>query len=81
MDKSNRFSNLRFERQTRFLNSRLVAVGIVLAVFSLAWLIIPLNFLFFLLLLPIAGIAWAASYGWRHALSILLDCLHRLERL
>ena len=80
MDKSNRFSNLRFERQTRFLNSRLVAVGIILALFSLAWLVIPLNFLFFLLLLPIAGIAWAASYGWRHVLSILLDWLHRLEQ-
>jgi hypothetical protein len=81
MDKSNRFRNLRFEPKAWFLNPRLVTVGIILAMFSLGWLIIPLNFLFFLLLLPIAGIVWAASYGWRHALSILLDWLHRLERL
>jgi len=81
MDKSNRFRNLRFERQTWFFNPRLVAVVIALVLLSLAWLTIPLNILFFLLLLPIVAIVWAASYGWRQALSILLDWLHRLEQI
>jgi hypothetical protein len=80
MDKNNTFRKLRFERQQWFLNPHLLAVVISLVLFSLAWLIIPLNFLFFLLLLPIITVIWAASYGWRQVLSIILDGLHRLER-
>lgn len=81
MDKSNHFHNLHFERQSWFLNPRLAVIAISLVVFSLAWFIIPSNFLFFLLLLPIAGVVWAASFGWRHALTILVSWLHRLEKL
>ena len=81
MDKSNRFHNLRFERQAWFLNPRLIAVGIGLVLLSLAWLIIPFNFLFTLIVMPFAVLIWAASYGWRHVLSILLDLIHRLEQL
>ena len=81
MDKLNRFHNLRFERHSWFLNPRLVTIVIILVVFSIAWLIIPPNILFFLLLAPVVLIVWAASFGWRQTLSILLDYLHRLEKI
>ena len=81
MDKSDRFRNLRFERQPWYQNQRLITVVTVMVVFSLAWWIIPLNFLFFIILGPLGLILWAASYGWRQVLVILLDFLRRLENI
>jgi hypothetical protein len=80
MDKSKGFGGLRFSRRSWVFNSRLIVVGLGLALFCIAWLVIPFNFLFFLLILPIAGMVWVASYGWRAALSTLLGCLRRLDR-
>lgn len=79
MDKSKDFHNLRFSRPARVLNPRLIVVGLGLALFCLAWLVIPLNFLFFLLILPVAGVFWIASFGWRAALIALQKWLRRLD--
>jgi hypothetical protein len=80
MDNSNRFSKLHFERRAWFLNRRLIAVGLAIMLFAIAWLTVPLNILFFLLLVPVAGVLWAATYGWRQPFSTLLGCLRRIER-
>jgi len=80
MDKSDRYHNLRFERRAWYFNRRLIAVGLAVALFAISWLIVPLNFLFFLLLAPVVGVVWAATYGWRQSFSILLGCLRRIER-
>jgi hypothetical protein len=80
MDKSKDYHGLRFTRPARVLNPRLIIVGLGVALFCLVWLVIPLNFLFFLLILPVAGVVWVASYGWRAALSTLQGWLRRLER-
>jgi uncharacterized membrane protein len=80
MDKSDRYRNLRFERRAWFFNRRLIAVGLALALFVISWLIIPQNFLFFLLLTPVVGVVWAATYGWHQPFSTLLGYLRRIER-
>jgi hypothetical protein len=80
MNQSNRYRNLRFERRAWFSNHRLITVSLALALFAISWWIIPASFLFFLLLAPVAGVVWAATYGWRQALSILLGCLRKIER-
>ena len=74
-----RFINLRFERRPRSIPVSLIVIGITLAAFTLAWFVIPHGALYRLMLLPLGGLAWAASYGWRRALSILIAGLSRLE--
>lgn len=80
MDKSNRYSNIRFERQAWFFNRRLIAVGLAVVLFAICWLIVPSNILFFLLLIPIAGVVWVATYSWHQPFAILLGWIRRLER-
>lgn len=80
MDKSNHYHNLRFERRAWFLNRRLIVVGLAVMLFAIAWLIVPFSILFFLLLVPVAALVWAATYGWRKPFSILLGYLRRTER-
>jgi hypothetical protein len=80
MDKPESYRNLHFERRVWFTNPRLIAIGLALGLFILSWRIIPVNDLFFVWLLPVAGVVWAATYGWRQAFSTLMGCLRRIER-
>ena len=81
MEKGNIYRGLHFERPTRIRFPRLIAMGLGVIFFSITWLCVPHNVLFWLLLLPVCGSIWVASYGWRQALTILLAWLHRLEQL
>jgi hypothetical protein len=81
MQKPNSFKNLNFQHMPWYLGLRLIVIAAILVIFMLAWWIIPHEFLFFLLVPALAMILWAASYGWRISLSILLDWLHYLEQL
>jgi len=78
MDQAN-YRNLRFERRPRSVPVPLIVVGITSAAFTLAWIVIPHGALYWLMLLLLGGLAWAASYGWRRALSNLIAALRRLE--
>jgi hypothetical protein len=73
--------NLRFERHPRSLPHRLIAIGVSLGVFTLLWTLVPQGALYWLLAPLLAGLVWAASYGWRQALAALIALLHRLQRL
>lgn len=75
------FSGLRFERRRPRLPRRPVAICGGLCLFTLLWIIVPTRALYWLLLPLLAALVWMASYGWRSALSTLLELLHRLERM
>jgi hypothetical protein len=73
-------SDLRFERR-RTVPQRLIAIGGILAIFTLLWVVVPHGVLYWLGLFLLALLAWVASYGWREWLVVMIDILHRLERL
>ena len=72
--------DLRFERQPHSLSRRAIAIGVVLSVFTLMWILIPPSALYWLLLPLLAVLVWAASYGWRQSLAALIALLQRLEQ-
>ena len=80
MDWSEITPNLRFERQPHPLPHRAIAIGSVLSIFTLMWILIPPGALYWLLLPLLAVLVWAASYGWRQSLAALIALLHRLEQ-
>lgn len=75
------FSNLRFDRPQQRIPNRLVWVGSLMAGFSLAWIILPHNALFWLILILVGALGWAASYGWRQAVRVLTGWLNQIQNL
>ncbi len=77
----NDFSNLNFDRPRNAIPARLIWVAALGISFSLAWMMIPHPVLFWILLLLVGILGWAASYGWRQALRILVAGLNRIQNL
>ena len=80
MQPSSPYSNLRFERLGRRIPYRLVAVGAAVVSITVAWWLVPMSGLYWLVLLIVAVLTWAASYGWRGAIRDLQAFLRRLEQ-
>jgi len=77
----NDFKNFRFDRRTRLIPGKIMSIGIALIAFNLAWFVVPRPVIYWILLLAIVVLVWTASFGWRHALSILINWLQRLKQL
>ena len=80
MDTKGNYNNLNFNRQPGRMPPKIFATVTIMAIFTFLWLVIPQSFLYWILLVPIACIAWAATYGYRNALSDLIKVLQKLER-
>jgi len=80
MNNLNEFQNFRFDRRTRFIPGKMLSMGIAVIVFSLAWFFIPHAALYWILLVGFIILVWAAGFGWRQALSNLINWLQRLEQ-
>ncbi len=81
MNNTNPFSNLNFDLHPRKVPIRLMAIGAAFVIFTLLWLIVPQNGLYWLLLLIILCLTWAASFGWRPAVVVLIELLRSLLEL
>ena len=81
MNKQDLYEELRFARNIPTIPRPLGAIGVGLAFFTVAWLSIPKTTLYWLLLPAVATVAWAASYGWRQALTSLIAFLSRLQSM
>ena len=75
------FSNLNFNRPQRFLPGRAIWMGCLLIGVVLAWAILPPGGFFWLALILITCLGWAASYGWRASLRDLVAFLNRMQNL
>ena len=75
------FSNLRFNRPQRTIPGRVIWIGGLLAGVGLAWAALPPGAFFWLILLLVATLGWAASYGWRQAAQNLSAFLDRIQSL
>ena len=75
------FSNLHFERPRWRFPGQLIWIGALVVGYGLAWVIIPHNFLFWLSLPGLVSLCWAASFGWRQALRVLVGWLNRLQNI
>lgn len=75
------FSNLNFNRPRRTIPGRAIWMGGLLVGVGLAWNILPPGAFFWLVLILILGLGWAASYGWRPSLYDLVSFLDRLQNL
>jgi len=78
MNRSGPFSNLHFDVRPPRSSPRVLAVGTAFLFFTLLWLLVPRGALYWLLLPLILGLTWAASYGWRPALFLLVRYLDSL---
>lgn len=77
----NDFSNLNFNRPVRTITGRTIwMLGLPVAV-GLAWAILPPSIFFWLILILVMCLGWAASYGWRQSLRDLVNFLNRLQNL
>jgi len=81
MDKQGMYSNLNFNHAPTRLASKIIAVIVILAIFTFLWLIVPQVFLYWILVIPLACLAWAATYGIRSAISDLIKLLKQLENI
>lgn len=75
------FSNLNFNRATRTVPGRVLWMGGLLVGAGLAWNLLPAGAFFWLVLVLIVCLGWAASYGWRPSLRDLVAFLDRLQNL
>ena len=75
------YSGLRFDRRPVRPTTRIFWVVSAGIVFTLAWLMLPTELLYWLLLPGVLALAWAASYGWRGALAAVKATIAFLERL
>ena len=80
MNGSDEYQNLDFSNRTRRLPFRLIAISLILILFTLLWRYVPHNTLFWILLPTLGVMGWMATFSWRQALSKLILFLHRLER-
>jgi hypothetical protein len=81
MDSSNLFSNLNFDLRRRRLPVRLLVIGATFIIYTVIWLIVPQTGLYWLLLLVVLCLTWAASFGWRSAIVGLIEFLQSLLEL
>jgi len=81
MDESGNYRNLNFKLPPRRIPTNIIATLIIMAIFTFFWLVIPHPFLYWVLLFPLACLSWAATYGFRNALSDLIKVLRKLENL
>jgi hypothetical protein len=81
MDKQGMYSNLNFNHPPTRLASKIIAIFVILAVFTFLWLVVPRAFLYWILVIPLACLSWAATYGIRSAISDLIKLLKRLENI
>ena len=81
MKNSDIYQGLRFRRPRPTVPRRLYPIGAALILFTLLWAFVPHGALYWLMLALLATLVWVASFGWRQALVVLVDVLHRLEQL
>ena len=75
------FSNLRFKHAERRIPGRLIWMGGLLVAVGLAWVTLPPASFFWLILLLVAALGWAASYGWRQSIQVLVTFLDLSQSL
>jgi hypothetical protein len=81
MDKRGMYSNLNFNHAPTRRASKIIAVFVNMAIFTFLWLVVPQAFLYWILVIPLACLSWAATYGTRSAISDLIKLLKRLENI
>jgi len=80
MDERRDYRDLSFEQRSRTLPRRLISVCLMFVIFTVLWRFVPHNTLFWIVAPIFTILGWMATYSWRHALSTLINFLHRLER-
>lgn len=78
MNRASAFGNLHFDVRPRAVSHRVLALGTAFITFTALWLLVPHGALYWLLMPPIIALTWAASYGWRPALFLLVRYLDSL---
>jgi hypothetical protein len=80
MEDKTTYRNLRFERRPWAFPRRWIPVILAVVCFTVLWILVPHNALYWLLAPLVVGLAWVSTYGWRQALANLIVFLHRLEQ-
>jgi len=75
------FSNLNFNRPRRSIPGRAIWMAGLIVGLGLAWNILPASAFFWLVLVLVTALGWAASYGWRQSIQDLAAILDRIQSL
>ena len=73
-------TNLRFQTR-RSVPYRVIAVGAILAIFILLWVVVANSVFYWLGLFLVGVLTWMATYGWREWVAVMIRILRRLEQL
>jgi hypothetical protein len=73
------YRNLRFDQPRWTPSRRMVAVVLIVIVFTLLWKFIHHTALYWMLAPLVTVMAWISTYGWRQALVDLIKFLSQLE--
>ena len=80
MNSESPFSHLKFETPRFRLLPRWMVMIASLVIYSILWAILPTGIIFGVSLIVITILIWISSFGWRQAVSMLIDLLSRLEQ-
>ena len=81
MDFLNQYRGLRFDRRIPAIPPVLTTLAIAGGVFTVMWLAIPTDTLYWILLPMVLMLVWLARFGRREALAVIIGWLRRLENL
>jgi hypothetical protein len=79
MDQRNPFDHLRFERQAGKLSRRTLFLIAIPVGFIIIWMVLPSIAIFWLTLLLVTVLTYAAGFGWEQALDHLIRFLQRQQ--
>ena len=79
MDRKQDFSHLRFDRQIRNMNPRLIVFILSAVIYFALWILLPSTFVLTLLLFVTPILVWVASFGWHEALGRIIRFLQNLQ--
>ena len=75
------FDGMSFRRRRQAIPFRLIAVLMCGVLFAAVWWLLPHEVAFWMLLVFVLALSWAATHGWRFPLRTLRSLLNRLESL
>jgi hypothetical protein len=81
MDDRQYYSRMDFSPSRPIIRARVIFFVLGGLLFTALWAFVPHGTLYWLLLPLIMGLVWMASYGWRQAIFVIHELIHRLENL
>ena len=79
MDQHNRYDHLHFDKRAGKLSKRTIYLIAVPVGFTILWVVFPASAVYWITLLLVTVLTYAAGFGWQQALDHLIRFLQRQQ--